>query len=490
MAVIGIDLGTQSLKAVVVDDDMRLRGEASVPYQPSFPAPGWAEQDSALWLQALKPAIGRALAKAGLAAADIKGIAIAGQLDGCLAVDEDNRPLAPCIIWMDRRAEAEVAGIDPSYMRERTGLVLDSTHMAAKIRWSARNLPAARKAALWHQPVSFVVAAMCGRAVMDHALASTTMLYGLRERDYAADLLAAFDIDSSTLPAIDDACATAGSLTSAGSELTGLDVGTPVVVGTGDDFSNAIGAGITTPGSVAATIGTAEAIGAVADTPLLDSGGLVETHGFLSNRYFVANPGWLSGGAVTWFLSTFDVPSPAEMSELAATVPAGSDGLLFLPALSGAMAPRWEAGARGAFYGLSAFHGKAACARAVFEGCAFAMRDVVDRLDALGVSAERIRLSGGGARSRIWAQIRADISGRPVEIANVTDASVLGAVILAASSVGLIGSPSEAASTLLGPIETIEPDPANAAPYQHAYHRYRILFDALEPLYRPCPNQD
>ena len=163
---------------------------------------------------------------------------------------------------MDRRAEAEVAGIDSSYMRERTGLVLDSTHMAAKIRWSARNLPATRKAALWHQPVSFVVAALCGRAVMDHALASTTMLYGLRERDYAADLLAAFDIDRNTLPAVDDACATAGSLTSAGSELTGLDVGTPVAVGTGDDFSNAIGAAVTTPGFVAATIGTAEAIGA------------------------------------------------------------------------------------------------------------------------------------------------------------------------------------------------------------------------------------
>ena len=134
MAVIGIDLGTQSMKAVVVDDAMALRGEASVAYQPSFPAPGWAEQDPALWLSALRPAIAGALANSGLGSTDVKAIAIAGQLDGCVAVDRDNRALAPCIIWMDRRATAEVAGIDPDFIRERTGLVLDSTHMAANIR--------------------------------------------------------------------------------------------------------------------------------------------------------------------------------------------------------------------------------------------------------------------------------------------------------------------------------------------------------------------
>jgi len=146
--------------------------------------------------------------------------------------------------------------------------------------------------------VSFVVAALCGRAVMDHALASTSMLYGLKERDYADDLLVAFDIDRKTLPEIDDATAEAGRLTARGAELTGLAVGTPVAVGTGDDFANAIGGGVVEPGIVNCNIGTGEAVGAVSDEPLIDAGGLVETHGYLGGRFYVSNPGWLSGGAV------------------------------------------------------------------------------------------------------------------------------------------------------------------------------------------------
>lgn len=481
MSVVGVDLGTQSLKAVVVDDDLRLRGEASIAYQPGFPAPGWAEQDPSLWLDALKPAIAGALAKAGLAASDVRAVAIAGQLDGCVATDHDGRALAPCIIWMDRRASDELAGIDPKFIRKRTGLVLDATHMAAKIRWASRNLAARREVACWHQPVSFVVRALCGRAVMDHALASTTMLYGLDERTYAGDLLAAFDIDEGKLPAIADASEIAGGLTRAGADLTGLPAGTPVVVGTGDDFSAAIGAGVVVPGTVACNLGTAEVVGAISDTLRLDGDGLVETHGFVGGRYFISNPGWLSGGAVTWFLSTFGVDTPAAMSALASSVVPSGDGVLFVPALSGAMAPRWVAGARGAFHGLTAFHGKADCARAVLEGCAFAMRDVIDRLDALGVGTERIRLSGGGARSRVWAQIRADCSGRPVEIADASDASPIGAAVLAATAVGLAGSVKDVAERLAGGIETIEPDTAVEATYDDNYRRYRTLFDALNP---------
>jgi sugar (pentulose or hexulose) kinase len=168
---------------------------------------------------------------------------------------------------------------------------------------------------------------------MDHALASTTMLYGLHERGFAADLLAEFGVDRATLPEIADASSIAGRLTRAGADLTGLNAGTPIAVGTGDDFSNAIGAGVTIPGLVASSLGTAEVTGAVGETLCLDRDGLVETHGFLDGRYFVSNPGWLSGGAVTWFLSTFGVATAADMSALAASAPVGSSDLLFLPAL-------------------------------------------------------------------------------------------------------------------------------------------------------------
>lgn len=483
MPVIGIDIGTQSLKAVVVDSDLVPRGEASIPYQPSFPAPGWAEQDPSLWLRALKPAISGALSKSGLAPTDIEGVAVSGQIDGCVPVGAECRALAPCVIWMDRRAVNEVIGIDPETIRKRTGLVLDATHMAAKIGWMRKHLPETRNASMWHQPTSFIVEALCGHTIMDHALASTTMLYGLEEHDYAEDMLDLFDIDRTTLPEIGDSTATAGMISKAGAALTGLPVGTPVAVGTGDDFANPIGAGVVAPGIVACNLGTAEVVGVVSDRLRLDEESLVETHGFLGDRFLISNPGWLAGGAVTWFLSTFGVSTAGELSALAGQVPPGCDGLTFLPALSGAMTPRWEAGARGAFYGLTASHGKAACARALLEGCAFAMRDVVDRMHAMGISTDRIRLCGGGAKSHVWAQIRADLCQNPIEIAKVTNASPLGAALLASVAAGLAGSVDEAVGRMQLRLVTVEPDATKAARYDDAYRRYRTLFDALAPLY-------
>ena len=483
MPVIGIDIGTQSLKVVVVDSDLVPRGELSVPYRPNFPAPGWAEQDPGLWLKALKPGIAAALSKSGLSPADIKGIAVSGQLDGCLPVGANGQALAPCIIWMDRRAVAEVAGIDPELIRRRTGLVLDATHMAAKIGWMRKHLPETRNAAIWHQPTSFVVAALCGRSVMDHALASTTMLYGLEERSYTGDLLDLFKVDRTELPEIDDATAAAGALSRAGANLTGLREGTPVAVGTGDDFANPIGAGVVKPGAVACNLGTAEVVGAVSDSLRVDGESLVETHGFLGDRFLVSNPGWLSGGAVTWFLSTFGVSTAGELSALAGQAPPGCDGLTFLPALSGAMTPRWEAGARGAFYGLTVSHGKAACARALLEGCAFAMRDVVDHMQEMHIPTNPIRLCGGGAKSHVWAQIRADLCKRPVEVAKVTNAAPLGAALLAGVAAGIVDSVDEAVCRMPLSVITVEPDPAKAERYETAYRRYRTLFDALTPLY-------
>ena len=256
-----------------------------------------------------------------------------------------------------------------------------------------------------------------------------------------------------------------------------------MAVGSGDDFTNAIGGGVVEPGIVNCNLGTGEAIGAVSDQPFIDADGLVETHGYIGGSFFISNPGWLAGGAVAWFLDTFGLDSPETLSAAAADAPAGSDGLLFLPALSGAMAPRWVAGARGAFYGLTTNHKRAACGRALLEGCAFAMRDVVDRLAAMRVRTDRIRLTGGGAKSRVWAQIRADVAERPVEYGPAHDAAALGAAILGAVAGGLVASAAEAANAIVGGYRTCEPDPANVRLYHEAYARYRLLFEALTPMF-------
>jgi len=487
--ILGIDIGTQSLKAVVLDDGLRPLGAAAQTYQPVFPHPLWADQDPGLWLAALKPAISGAIAEAGLAAADIGALGIAGQLDGCVATDAKGEHLGPCLIWMDRRAGAEVEGIDAALVMEKGGVVLDASHMAAKIRWLKRHHAHAASIRRFHQPVSYLVSRLTGRHVLDHAVASTTMLYNLWKGGLDPELCRLFEIDPDELPEIDRSEAIAGELHGEGARLTGLRAGIPVAVGTGDDFSNPLGAGVVKPGRVVVSLGTAEVVGAVHGTAAVDHGSvagsaLVETHGYAAGRFFIENPGWLSGGSLAWFIKTFRLAGVEELNALVEQAAPGADGVTFLPALSGAMAPEWNSDARGCFYGLTAAHGASHMARAVLEGCAFAMRDVVERLAALGVDTSTLLLLGGGAKSRVWAHIRADLVQRPAEISGVADSSPVGAGLLAAVAAGAARNLDEAAGRIAPPTTVIAPDPSVRQVYDDAYGRYRRLFDSLKPLFK------
>lgn len=476
---IGIDIGTQSLKVAVLDEKFRVLASASRGYEARYPRPGWAEQDPALWEAALAPAIAEALDRAGASPSDATAIGIAGQLDGCVAVDGAGEALGPCLIWLDRRAAMPARGDLADLIQRHCGIVADPSHMAAKIAWQKQN--GAARAARFHQPVSYIVSRLTGRHVMDHALASTTMLYDLADRGWREDLLQAFGIQAGELPELAEASECAGELTQAGARLTGLPRALPVAVGTGDDFSTPLGAGIVRPGRLACVLGTAEVVGALDTAPKIDRRGLLETHAYVGGHHFIENPGWYAGGAVAWFMATHRVDGTAELNDLASQAPPGSEGVLFLPALSGAMAPEWHAGARACFYGLTAAHGLPHMARAVFEGCAFAMRDCVERLRELDVPLEAIRLLGGGARSELWAQIRADTAQLPVELPTEVDTSPIGAGMLAAVASGSAADIAAAAGQRNDVATTLAP--GDGAPYDDGHARYRALFEALKPVF-------
>ena len=480
--VVGVDIGTQSLKAIVASRELKIAGQASVGYGVTHPHPGWAEQDPMLWETALVRVIGEALRAAGVAPTQVTALAIAGQLDGCVAVGAAGQPISPCLIWMDRRAVKQVESLNGAALQRKTGIMADASHMGAKIAWLKQN--GVVGARCFHQPTSYLVSRLTGRHVFDHGLASTTMLYSLEARDYDADLLKQFGITRGELPEIADAHAVAGPLTEQGARLTGLPVGLPVAVGTGDDFSAPLGAGLAAPGRMVGILGTAEVVGALDRDPKIDMKGLVETHRFIDGSFFIENPGWLSGGVLTWFQNTFRVGSVAELNELAASAPAGSDGLLFIPALSGAMAPEWTASARGCFYGLTPAHGLGHMARAVLEGCAYAMRDVLLRLREMQVPVESILLSGGGARSALWSQIRADVCGLPVFISENTDTSPIGAAILAVVAGGLEPSIGSCSQWVGQTSACYQPVVAHIEIYRHAHARYRLLFESLKPLFK------
>jgi xylulokinase len=479
--IVGIDIGTQSLKAVVLSPEMKILSQHSIAYQPSFPKAGWAEQHPKLWEEALGPAIHGALQKAGRKPDEVRALGFAGQLDGCVAIDRQGVPLHPCLIWMDRRAEID--GIDADIVHRTCGVVLDATHLAAKIRWLKRHVPEVAQAVKFHVPVSYMVARVTGEHVIDHATASTSMVYGLNARAYDATLLASFGIGARELPKAADSASLAGHLSAEGAVLTGLGQGIPVAVGTGDDFSSALGAGLVAPGRFINVLGTAEVTGALHPEAVIDPGRLVETHAFIGGHYYIENPGWLSGGALVWFRDTFGLASFEELTRRAGEAPPGADGVTFLPALSGAMAPEWIASARGAFYGLTPSHGVPHLARALLEGLAFAMRDVFDRVTALGIECQALRIVGGGAHSALWKQIRADLVGLPAETPLHTDTSAIGAALLAGKASGFITDIRQTVAELNPVADTVLPLARNAESYENAYWRYRRLFSHLRPLF-------
>lgn len=481
--IVGIDIGTQALKAVVLDRELVLLGKAAVALEARYPRPGWAEQDPGDWERAVGPAVSRALGAAGAGPREIDAVGITGQLDGCIAVDRRGRPMSPCLIWIDRRAELPVDPEGQALLRRVSGINPDPSHLAAKARWLRANGLQGTRGVRFHQPVSYLVSRLTGRHLMDHCLASTTMLYSLAGRTYDQRLLSLFGLEQGELPEIAAAESPAGTVSAAGSGLSGIPEGVPVAVGTGDDFTSPLGAGVTRPGTAACVLGTAEVIGALSEQPCLDPDGLVETHPFPGGGYFVENPGWLAGGAVTWFQQVFGLEGVEALNRLAAQVPAASEGLLFLPALSGAMAPQWVPSARGCFYGLTPGHTTGHFARALLEGCAYAMRDVTSRLEELAVPVESILLMGGGSASPLWAGIRAAVSGRPVYRVPMVDTAPVGAAMLAAVAAGLQPGLEACAARVRRWVGPLTGDPGERELYDSGYRAYRRLFDSLRPMY-------
>ena len=464
---------------------MVVRGEASAAYAVDHPRPGWAEQPTTRWEEALGPAIAAAIDRAGVSANDVIALAIVGQLDGCVAVDARGGAMGPCLPWLDRRAVDEMPRFDGTLSRtdfsRRTGQVADASHMAAKMRWLRKysSAPIAR----FHQPVSYLVERLTGNAIMDPALASTTMLFQLARQAWDDELCELFSIDRNTLPRIGRAASIAGELHDFGAKLTGLAKGTLVAVGTGDDFATPLGAGMVTPGHLADVVGTAEVVGALAATPILDGNLLVETHAYPAGGFFIENPGWLSGGAVTWLASLVGFADANALVAAAETVPMGADGLTFFPALSGAMTPSWHAGARGAFYGLSPAHGRAHMARAVLEAMAFAARDVAERLRELAIPVEDVYLLGGGGQSPAWAQLRADILHLPHGLPVHGESAAVGAAMCAAVAANHHRDLNAAATCVPAPTRWVAPITDNANASDDAYARYRALAAALRPLF-------
>jgi xylulokinase len=486
--VVGCDIGSQSAKAVLMTPDGTLLGSASAPYAMQHPHSGWAEQYPAVYRDGLAASIRAVLEQTGVSGAHVSHIGLSSQVDGVVPLDRDLRPLRSAIIWLDRRATAQVARLGDAMgadeLFRRTGLNLDASHTAPKMMWLAEREPDVYRAAVSLPSVGgYALAWLTGRSIQDHANSSSSLLYDVVKRDWSDELIDAAGLDRAKLPEIGRATDVAGMLTAEAAEVLGLTTNCAVVVSTGDDHASCLGAGGVHPGVVIDIVGTAEPVGVASRLPVFDETRLVETHAHaVDGMYLIENPGFVSGGNTLWFAKNVLGVTQQEFFDLASRSVPGARGVRFIPALTGSMAPRWNDSMRGTFAGLSMNHDSTDMARAILEANSFAFRDIYDRLSALGL-AESVRVVGGGARSDLWLTIKATLCDSPVGRVTTQETSAAGGALLAAVAAGIFETLEQGVDSVVElDLVTVDPDPAGAQAYEDAYREYRDLFTALETM--------
>ena len=484
--VIGIDTSTTATKAVVIDRDGRVVAEGVQEYDYQIPQPGWSEQDPELWWDATVAAIRSALSVAGIDAADVAAVGLAGQMHGLVLLDRAREVLRPAILWNDQRTAHQCADVRTRVGAERlievTGNDALPGFTAPKLMWVRDHEPAVfERTEHVLLPKDYVRLCLTGELAMDKADGAGTLLFDLAARNWSPEVLRALELDPAWFPVTHEGPTITGEMTREAAAATGLRPGTPVVAGGGDQAANAVGVGAVDPGTMALSLGTSGVVFTATDTPSTDPRGRV--HAFchaVPERWHLMGVMLSAAGSLRWYRDALAPEASFEdLSAEAATTPAGSEGLLFLPYLTGERTPHPDPQARGAFIGLNVQHRRPHLTRAVMEGVAFGLRDSLDLMLAAGTPAPtQIRASGGGVRSTLWQQILADVLDAEIATVATAEGAAFGAGLLAAVGTGWFTSTQEAAQAVVDVTPVAEPGPDQEL-YADTHRRYAGLYPAL-----------
>jgi xylulokinase len=488
--VLGIDVSTTATKAVLIDEAGAVVGTGVAEYAFDVPRPMWSEQSPELWWDGTLTAIRQVLASTGTAGSDVVAIGLTGQMHGLVLLDEADRVLRPAILWNDQRTAAECDAIrravGPDRLIAITGNDALTGFTAPKLVWVRDHEPELwQRAAHVLLPKDYVRLRLSGDHATDKADGAGTILFDLAARDWSDAVLDALDIPRSWMPRTLEGPEVGGMVRPAAAEATGLRPGTPIVAGGGDQSANAVGLGVVGPGEMALSLGTSGVVFAATDRPLRDPRGIV--HAFchaVPDRWHMMSVMLSAAGSLRWFRDALAPGVPYdELVAEAADVAAATDGLHFLPYLTGERSPHPDPFARGAFVGLTVAHDRRHLTRAVIEGVAFGLRDGLDlMLDAGLPRPSRIRASGGGVASPLWRSILADVLEAEIATVSTTEGAAYGAAILAAIGGGWFPSVEAATGSFVRVTPVAEPGPAASA-YRDAHARFRSLYPALAPTF-------
>ena len=491
MHCLGIDVGTGGTRAVLIDGAGQIVASETIEHVPfASPQTGWAEQDPDDWWRAAVAAIRAVLSHDNITPDSISAVGLSGQMHGAVLLDADDKLLRPSIIWCDQRSEAQcqqlTEQIGASRLIELTCNPALTGFTLPKILWVKDHEPEHwRRLRSLLLPKDYVRLRLTGDKAIDVADASGTLLLDVSARQWSREMLDAAGINDNVLPRLFESPEITGSVSQSAAELTGLRVGTPVVAGAGDQAAGAVGMGIVKPGSVSATIGTSGVVFAATNNPALDPKGRVHTfcHA-IPNRWHVMGVTQGAGLSLRWFRDQFGLAPYDQLTAEAANVPAGADNLLWAPYLMGERTPHLDPNARAALVGLTASHTRAHVVRAILEGVAFSLRDSLEIFRDMNVPVESIRLGGGGARSKLWRQIQADVYAHAVDIVQAEEGAAYGAALLAGVGGGLWKSVDDACAEVVRVVDRIEPDAAAVKVLEPLYRSYRELYPALHKVFK------
>lgn len=476
---LGVDLGSTNIKAAIYDGSMQLVGQQSRPVE-YLRENGFVEFDAERYYNELAALIAQLTRDCGVS--KIRQIAFTGQAESLVCVDAEGRACTHAISWMDERSTEEckllAAQFDAALCERVTGQqALLPTWPATKILWLKKNRPDVFAAAETFMLLKdYIVFRLTGRKLADMSIATFTFYFDIYEKHYWTQMLDAIGIDETRLPPLVEPCSVAGPLTADAAQALGLTQDTLVNVGTLDHFAGMIGTGNVRPGGVTLSTGTVMALAVMAQEPAPRDSGIAMHYGFLPDTHVMLPVAESGGVSLEWFRRTCMPETDYDEMNRVLLARGGENPLIFLPYLVGTNAPEFDADAAGMFWGLRQEHDVFDMAHAVMEGVAFMLRKNCDAIAAKGTKPDHIIATGGGAKSPVWCQLQADITGLPVVVPREKEAACLGAAIVAAVSDRQYADYAQAAAHCVAMVTRYEPHPT--AFLETKYRRFALLYQA------------
>ncbi len=488
---LGLDIGTGGSRALLVDEEGQVRFGFTAPHEAMrMERPLWAEQRPENWWDAAQAAIFGVLKQAKVTGKQVGGVGLTGQMHGLVMLDEAGQVIRPALIWCDQRSQPQVDAINQRVGKANilafTANPVLTGFTLPKLLWVRDNEPRSferlRKVLL---PKDYVRYCLTGEFFSDVSDASGTSMFDVVMRKWSAPMMQRLGLDMAILPGVVESSEVTGAVTPKAAEATGLEPGTPVVGGAGDQAASAVGNGIVEPGIVSCTLGTSGVVFAHMERANYDPAGRVHTfcHA-VAGKWHVMGVTQGAGLSLQWFRNQL-APGTSydDLTAEAAGAPPGSQGLFWLPYLMGERTPHLDAGARGGWIGVTAKHTRADLIRAILEGVSYSQKDCLEIIEGMEVPVDAVRASGGGGQSAFWRQILADVFGKRVAALRTQEGSAYGAALLAMVGTGAFSTVPEACRAAIQEVSSVEPRAYESQIYRRGYEVYKALYPSLRPLY-------